>query len=191
MTLSGYHVRIGAIAVGVFALAFLSTASGRLRLPKSNSYQPSYTSKTGTQLVLIYVGSSHCAWANDPRLPQLIKQAEITLQSLARSRGWEFKAVGVAVDWKIDDGLSHLRKLGAFDEISAGDNWGNSLAAHYSGTEPGSTPEILLVARDVIAPNAASGELSHSIADERVLAREIGVGQLQRWSSNGYPVPGM
>jgi hypothetical protein len=143
-------------------------------------------------LVLVYLGASTCGWSNAAGMPELIDSVKIAMAQVARARGWSFEAVGIALDWDPEAGFAHLQKMGRFDEVATGYNWGNTLAMRYFGeysAEAPSTPELILVHRFLNAPNFESGPFMLEVTDEGVLYRAVGGIEIQRWARNHFPVP--
>jgi hypothetical protein len=184
----------------VFGVAFVTSYRlPWLHLPFGTSrshqgqYQPAYGTVDGPQLVMIYFGSAHCAWSNAKGFPATLEKVKLGLEQEARDHGWSFEAVGVALDWDAKEGLDHLRKFGEFDEVSAGLNWGNALAIKYFGDripEPASTPQVLVVLRNLLQPNFQKGLFTYRVNNERLVARKSGLYQIESWISNGLPLPG-
>lgn len=195
-------VLVGAVSALAFLAAFLGTRSGAVQAAllrrahrggtkEGGGYRPPNVRANGTQLVMIYFGSAHCAWANDPDGPALVQQVKSSLEAQARRRGWSFEAVGVALDWEPEEGLEHLRRFGRFDEVSAGYSWANMLALQYYGdlrTEPVSTPEILVVRRTLRRPDFVSGAANYSASGGQLLLRKAGLHELRSWARQGSPL---
>ncbi len=191
------------LGIGGFGLMFGLTASGRLparvshalapwRPSSTDGYQPSYARGGGDELVMIYLGAASCAWSNAEGMPGLVERVKVELHAKAAARGWAFEAVGIALDWDVEQGLKHLRKFGEFDEVSAGRNWDNSLALRYFGahvTEPPSTPQVIAIHRIVTPANFRDGPFVLETTGEEVLFRVAGGVELKRWVRNGIPVP--
>jgi hypothetical protein len=155
-------------------------------------YTPAYSDSGGEQIVMLYFGSAHCAWADSKELPSAVEAAKLSLRSQAQSKGWGFEAIGVALDWSWVEGASHLAKMGSFDEISSGLNWSNSMALKYLGGEdpgPESTPEIVVLRRTVVKPDFVH-TFAYRESSENLLVRKIGLYDIQRWVRIGAPIPG-
>ncbi len=158
-------------------------------LLRLGDYVPSATSGPSEQIVLVYVGSSTCAWSNLPELPSLVQAMKTEFQSRAHRHGKAFVALGVARDRVAADGLNHLAEFGVFDEIMAGNSWANTGIQHflYGDGElggPGATPQVVLLSRRLARP---SGHVS--VEDERVLLRMTGFQSIREWADNDFPVP--
>jgi hypothetical protein len=198
-------VLIGVTGAVVFLVMFFAALGGHVSLPRSfatahlrasrgNGYEPKYTHANGEQLVMVYVGSARCVWANDPQLPKLVEQAKLALETQAARRGWSFEAIGIAVDWIPEEGLDHLRRLGRFDEVSAGYGWANLAAAEFFNDrvpEPAATPEVLVLRRSLTMPNSLDGPSGYVLANQQVVARKSGLVELRRWVQDGALVPAL
>lgn len=146
------------------------------------SYTPSGTLSSGTEVVLVYVGSSTCAWSNVPRLPKLVEELKLTLQARAKSEGKTFFTVGVARDLESDRGLRHLEDFGTFDEVMSGGSWINTGILKYIFDDlpgPAATPQLVLLERLVEVR-----EGNYSIVDERILARAVGLEEIDEWGAS-------
>ncbi|MGH7483907.1 MAG: hypothetical protein ACRELV_17290 [Longimicrobiales bacterium] len=141
---------------------------------------------------MVYIGSSVCASSNQPHLPQSIETIKIRLARLARERGMSFKAVGIALDWAPAPGIEHLAKFGLFDEVSAGYNWGNTLALRYLWSEAparASTPQVVVYQRELIAPTDSGDVLHYAELERRRLVAKIGSGDIIEWAASGVQLP--
>ena len=120
----------------------------------------------------------------DPTI-EAVRTAKGALARVARSRKIAFSTIGIASDLVAADGLSHLRQIGMWDEISAGRRGRNSGMERYVyGDMPGAsgTPQVLVVLRSV-------GESIWAIPTERVLLRQVGLFAIEEWVAAGLPVP--
>ena len=61
-------------------------------------YVPAARDDTGEEIVLVYIGSSTCAFSNAETLPETIERLKTAVQEQAVSSGLSFAAVGVAKD---------------------------------------------------------------------------------------------
>ena len=156
---------------------------------RASEYVPAASLNAGEETVLIYVGSSTCAWSNVQELPLQIRRLKILMQQRARTEGRRFATIGIARDRFAADGLSHLKKFGPFDEVMAGRSGANLGIQEYiygvgSMAGPGATPQIILVSRRLAFP------ANHvSIVDERVILRKRGFAAISEWIAEGAPVP--
>lgn len=191
------------ILVGMvtFAGAFAASAAGivpiprielRLRARIHGTYQPSYQRVAGPQLIMVYMGKANCAWSNQPWLSDSVDRVKLELAHRARSAGSSFKAVGVALDWSVQEGLGHLDKFGQFDEVAAGYNWGGDAALRYIWEDiagPPATPQLLIFERVYQVPDTAIKFSGYQERDVRVLQRLVGTDEITRWMTNGMPLP--
>ena len=136
------------------------------------------------ELLLVYIGSSVCPPSNSRRTIEAVRTAKGALARVARSRKIAFSTIGIASDLVAADGLSHLRQIGMWDEISAGRRGRNSGMERYVyGDMPGAsgTPQVLVV--------CSVGESIWAIPTERVLLRQVGLFAIEEWVAAGLPVP--
>ena len=188
-------------AAFVLAVSFVSGIAGILPTPSiefrwpdrpitAKLYAPVHTPKQGHELMMVYIGSSTCSFANSPEMPALIEHVKLALQQKASKRGLLFSTMGVSIDWSTDHGLQHLSKFGAFDEIMTGRKW-QSLGAHEFvwGAVPGMavTPQVLVVARTIETPTLEYP--SYRVFGENVAIHKLGVTQLSTWLERGTPLP--
>ena len=150
-------------------------------------YVPSYSVVGGQEMVMVYLGSYSCAFANDEALPGIVEQIKLGLQDKAVNEGMSFSAIGVAVDWRVAEGVEHLEKFGQFDEIMAGRKWhGFGSLQFFKQRLAGvaATPQVLVFRRDVEVEEGA-----FRVSDERVLVRQMGVLGIGNWLERGLPLP--
>ena len=128
-------------------------------------YHPTPSQHQGRDIVAIVIGSSQCGFSTWPKYMAVIDPMLRTLQDEARSRGFGFTAVGVAVDEPADSGYAYLKRLAEFDEILTGRQWLNTGLVHFlwpDSTITPATPELLIIARrysnGVLGPRAVRTE---------------------------------
>lgn len=158
----------------------------------SLTYVPSYERQFGPQLLVVYVGSSTCPWSNEPQLPGAIQTVKTRLAGYASARGLSFKALGISLDWSAQRGTAYLAKFGLFDEISAGYNWGNSVAMRYSDASvPAATPMVLAYTQTLVrvAPRDSVGSTFYEERDRRLVLVKRGTGEITAWADSGAPLP--
>lgn len=186
---------VGALFIGAFSVGFTG-AWGVPRVDVSVSiegrggHEPATEEVGGEEVVVIYVGSSTCPYANSDWLVASVGNAMRTLSARANQEGVVFRAIGVALDRSPEEGLEHLRRIGRFDEVSAGMGWGNHLASEYIWEEvPGlpATPQILVLEREWDTPEESGRRSGYYVSHRRLLAREIGV-EIRRWVKQGAPM---
>jgi hypothetical protein len=159
-----------------------------------SAYRPAYAVEPGEQLVLVYVGSSTCYWSNQPELVGAVKEAKLLLAEHAEARGWSFQAQGVALEWSTESGIEHLSALGAFDEVQAGNNWGNAFALSYLWADPSeapSTPMVLVYRRTFVAPHSEATDLIYGERDRVLLSVKRGLLEITEWVDAGAPLSQM
>lgn len=147
-------------------------------------YTPDHTRRSGEQLVMVYFGSASCAWSNQPSLPDAVETIKRSLAVRAEEQGMTFKAVGVALDWSPEQGIAHLEKMGRFDEISAGYNWGNTLALQHIWSDAfaaPTTPQILVYTRVFVAPEGEGSPLQYEATLKEVVITKSGLDAIQEW----------
>lgn len=186
-------------AVAFFAVGL--AVSGRYNLhfavrpdPASagtDDYVPRYRTVGGEQLVMVYVGASSCGWSNAPGVSKAVKALKRALAAHAQAEGMSFKAVGVALDWNPEVGVKHLRKFGLFDEISAGYNWGNSLAINDAWSVNNGrprTPTVVAYRRRFTVPKPG-GAMVYREEGRQVLGVASGRREIVRWAESEEVLP--
>ena len=63
--------------------------------------------------------------SRDPESKEAIRQMKAMLAHQADSLKRPLSVNGIALDWFVDSGVAYLQSLGAWDEITVGNNWGN------------------------------------------------------------------
>ena len=164
---------------------------GPFPLLRAGDYAPDSTSEEGEEMLLVFVGSSTCAWSNVPKLPPLVRDVKTELQARTRAAGRRFVAVGIARDRHASVGLAYLEKFGEFDEVMSGHGWANLGIQEYvygagEMAGPGVTPQVILMTRRLDYPVGAV-----SIEDQRVILRKTGLGEISDWIAAGAPVPSL
>jgi hypothetical protein len=156
-------------------------------------YLPSGVAETGDELVLVFVGASHCAFSNLPDLSERIKTAKEILQRQAESVDQRFVAVGIAVDMDPGAGLEHLEGFGAFDEVNSGRGWYGMGATKYLWEDfPGEdgTPQLLIMNRRLeVFSGEGEDALKPRYALEEVVLRLVGAKDIIDWVDRGMPFP--
>lgn len=152
----------------------------------ADNYVPSARTDEGRELALVYIGSSSCVWSNVAGLPAAVRALKERVKHRAEESGRSFAAIGIAVDRSTEAGLTHLNKLGAFDEVITGRGWLNIGVIKYLHEDmPGqvATPQIVIVDRWV-GRGTRTG-----MFDETVVVRKIGASEIERWARAGAPLP--
>ncbi len=174
---------------------FLPVPSIEIRWPDNSNvatdrYIPSYTTRQGQEIVMVYLGSSTCSLASHPELPFLVERAKLMLQQQAEARGFLFSVIGVSADWVVKDGVQHLAKFGLFDEIMTGKNWQGTGVQQY-GWKVGAaaTPKVLVIARTIGDPSQEQPGYAYQVSEETVVIHKAGVTQIFAWVEEGAPLP--
>ena len=150
-------------------------------------YRPATVQNENGEIAFIYIGSSSCVWSNQPELIDIIGKLKLMLASRAEINGLGFAAVGIARDMVTSNGIAHLQKFGAFDEVMSGRGWSNIGVQKYifdAIPGPAATPQILVVVR---TPNDSDG--APGWASERLVMRKLGLREMTKWVSEGAPLP--
>jgi hypothetical protein len=122
-----------------------------------------------------------------------VNRIKLRLAEYAETHRIGFKATGVAVDWQPEKGVEHLKKFGAFDEISSGYDWGNTLALRdiWDPTEiHPQTPQLILYQRDFSIAKGRAGPPRYFETNRIRLITKIGSSAILEWAAVGVQVPG-
>ncbi|MFQ5889520.1 MAG: hypothetical protein ACE5JR_05655 [Gemmatimonadota bacterium] len=168
------------------ALALLWTACTLPDRSGDTEYEPAGEKPQGTELVAVYIGSSTCAPCQTPELKAAIRQMKDELSRRAEGEGRRFYAIGVALDWSIEDGMELLRSTATFDEILVGRNWLNTGAIEHIWSDPGTRqliPQVIVFEREV-----RWGSQEIELGPKRVLRRVGGGGEISEWVEAGAPL---
>jgi hypothetical protein len=150
------------------------------------TYVPSTAGPSGVELVAVFVTAEFCAGSGQPHMPGTIERMKLLLAEQAAQSGLGLSVVGVSLDWDTQEGVDHLAKFGAFDEISVGRNWFGSGAIRFIWRDlPGesATPQVLLLRRGI---TTAEGEVRVSAEEE--IRRLIGADDIEAWVEAGAPI---
>ena len=175
----------------VLAVAAIVGLTGLLPAPKiiwsaedtlaPNQYRSSFSAPQEHDILLVYIGSSTCGFANDSALPEVIEGAKLALHQHATDNGLSFSAIGVSIDWDPTRGYAHLAKMGRFDEIMTGRRlWGVGVSVWQEFIA--GTPQVLVVT------HATDTQLL-PIASDNVVVRKLGFGPIADWVDAGAPLP--
>lgn len=192
-------VWISVLFLAVFASGFYATSAGLVGAPDISikwenpnkfTYQPSYRTEGGAELILIYIGSSGCVYSNKPDLPDKIDQLKSLVQSKAIENGRGFAVIGISRDWDIERGLAHLAKFGEFDEVMTGRSWANEGIMKYiwegSYGMP-ATPQVIIIDR-FLSMDPSEGPRFKRLEEEFVV-RKVGPNAIQDWLELKAPLP--
>ncbi|MCY3595989.1 MAG: hypothetical protein OXG71_00930, partial [Rhodospirillales bacterium] len=91
---------VGGCIVGLLGLFPQPDVDVRWDIPalRSGTYTPQAGMEAGTELVLIFVGSSNCGWSNVAELPELFSKIRGHVLLAAKERSTGFATLGVARD---------------------------------------------------------------------------------------------
>lgn len=159
----------------------------------AQTYTPIYEQESGieagTELVMVYIGASHCGPCVQPEYKAALEQAKALLAEQAEAAGKGFAVIGVSLDYDPEVGIDFLRESGKFDELVIGRNWYNSAAlSHFGVTEDGAParqlalPSVILYERDM-----SMGEFIGA-SEPRYLTQIMGSGALPEWVAAGAPL---
>ena len=146
------------------------------------AYTPAYDARTGSEVVMVFIGASFCGAHLQPGFPEAMEQAKLGLRQQARGRGAGFRAVAVSLDWDPDSALVFLRRFGRWDEISVGGNWVSEAAVRYIWSDlpgPASVPQVLVIERQL------ENESAVAVRGERLVRRLVGTDQIAAWVKSG------
>jgi hypothetical protein len=145
-------------------------------------YRPAAALESGEEIVLVFIGASFCNAHNRAGFPAVVEDAKVRVQEYARARNLHFRAVGVALDWRVADGLAFLARFGEFDEVASGSNWISDGATKYVWREiPGDAdvPQVLVLRRSVDVSQAVR------LGEDRLVKRIHGAVNIEQWVSAG------
>jgi hypothetical protein len=150
------------------------------------TYTPTYTSRTGKEVMMVLVGASFCGAQRKPGFPQQVEDAKLSLQRQATASGRQFSALAVSLDWETDAALAFLEHFGKWDQMSVGRNWLNEGAIRYiwrdMPADP-AVPQILVIERDV-----EQGEQAITVRGERLVKRLQGTAEIEAWVKSGAAI---
>jgi hypothetical protein len=145
-------------------------------------YQPGASIQAGDEIALVFIGASFCNAHNTPGFPEVVEAAKLRLQRHARQGGMQFRAIGVALDWRAADGLAFLARFGEWDEVASGSNWISDAATKYIWRDiPGDAdvPQLLVLRRTVQTGQALR------LGEDRVVKRILGTADIEAWVAAG------
>lgn len=147
---------------------------------------------SGTELVVVYMGSANCAWSNRDSVSLAVREIKSVLADRAEERGHAFASLGVALDWSVEEGLDHLEEFGHFDEVAAGRNWLNHAAIDYLWKDvPGraATPQVLVLKRSIRGPDDRSPGRRYDVGDPELVVRKVGYDEITGWLAADVALP--
>jgi hypothetical protein len=149
-------------------------------------YIPSTSNPSGEEVVAVFVTQATCIGSKQPHMPNTIERMKVGLARQAAQRHEGLSVVGVSLDWAAQEGVDHLAKFGAFDEIIVGRNWYGTGATRFIWRDlPGqpSTPQILLLRHSITTTPRGI-----VISKESEIRRIIGADEIKKWVDSGAPV---
>lgn len=149
-------------------------------------YNPDHETKSGTELVAVYVGSPTCGPCKTDEYKALLRRMKVELSEKADTTGREFVAVGVSKSYGVKRGIEFLFNAGKWDEIVVGQNWHNSAVSEHIWTEPEakpSMPQVIIYEREV-----KQGQSRIDFGPKEYQRRITGGGSLKEWLEAGAPL---
>jgi hypothetical protein len=156
------------------------------------SYTPEYSSRSGSQLVMVYLGSSTCAASNDSQLPEAIETLKLRLASYAEREEMSFVSIGVGLDWIPERGIEHLFRFGRFDEVSSGYSWGNSAGLQYMWSDRSImpvTPQVVVYQRLFSPSIDSTNQPRYEQSGLELLGAAAGVDEILQWVTQDSALP--
>ena len=173
----------------------LLAASVLLAVPgavSAQAYVPVYERDagiaSGTELVMVYIGASHCFPCVQPEYKAALEQAKVRLAEQAEADGKAFVAIGVSIDYDPEVGYDFLADSGKFDELAIGRNWFNaSVLEHLVRAEGAEDRTLALPTVVVYEREARMGDTLEATAP-RYLKYIVGSRELPTWAEAGAPL---
>lgn len=167
-------------------------------------YTPSYHPPVGDEIILVLISSSTCIANHSDEFDSNVRSAKALVSRHAQELDRDFSTVGVSTDWEADQGVGYLLRgewegtsldFGAWDEISVGRNWGNTLAVRYMQKLSDGCPEKpieLGIPQMFLLERTArdwreDGRFRHG--DEKLLLQLCGADEIAAWVEEGAPIP--
>jgi hypothetical protein len=137
---------------------------------------------SGDEVVAIFIGASTCPASMRPEMRNAIAHLRSELAVEANQAGVNFYITGAALDWNVDTGIAFLKRLGPFDEVTAGRNWLNMASVRYIIRDmqgAATTPQLLVVRRTTVAQSTLR------VSSEQLIARKVGAEAIESWAREG------
>jgi hypothetical protein len=185
------------IAAAVFAMTVGLLLSGAVdpgvlrwkwRPLSPEGYLAQSARRSGSGVVLVFIGSPECPWSTLPSLPGMIRDLKLGIRERAAASDRWFATIGIAQSSDARSGMAFLESFGEFDEVVAGGGWTNvGLLRYVYGNVSGlaATPQVVVVER-VARPGDPLEFL-----EERLLARYVGIEHIERWLATGAALPAL
>lgn len=174
------------VGVATVVVTVAAAVAASLFSTPQAEYMPQGGLQSGEELLLVFVGASSCGAHRRQGFAEVVEAAKKALADRAQREGHSFAAVGVALDWAAEDGLTFLRAFGQFDELLVGRNWLNTGAIKYIWKElPGraAIPQVLVVRRRIQV-----GRTGITVSHEELLLRRVGVHAILAWADVGFAI---
>ena len=149
---------------------------------------PNFNIGNGPELVLVYFGGSTCGPCQSGDFKAALERAKVLLSERAAAEGKAFAAVGVAVDFSVEDGLAFLAESGRFDELAVGRNWFNSASLSHLWRPEGlegrtvGLPSVVVFERDMTMGEAVTA------SEPLYLVELLGAAAIPEWVDSGAPL---
>ncbi len=173
------------LVLGLFLASFLLAQAGRSA--RHEVLPTDVRVEAEQQLVLVYIGKSTCSWCIRPSVLEAVVSLKDSLARTARARGFEFVAIGVALDRNFSEGSAFLDRMGPWNEISVGYGAANSTALRMLPTS--GTPRLALFRRDLEQAGTADGGMVTSVTSEEMVAYKQGYYEILGWQQADGAVP--
>ena len=174
------------VVMGTLGLLPRPIVRWSIPLAEANAFISDARLDAGEELMLVVVGSSTCRWSSTDDFVELVAEVRTAIRQVADQNGTALAIMGVSLDERPDDGVKYLGRFGGMDEMSVGRGWRNTAIGKYIfGSFPGraATPQLLVIARTLTQHGGQWG-----FANERVLARKIGLLETRNWLAGGAPL---
>ncbi len=168
------------IAKNGFSLDFFEKENTYPEISNEDIYRPQKE-----EIVLVYIGSSVCAISNNEQLPGYFHTIKDYYKNKAKEDSLGFLTVGISKDYNVSNGIEHLAKYGAFNEIMTGNSWHNlGLSRYLYDDYPGdpSTPQIVIMKRIRGEYNGTNGKKFYrGIDSEEEVKRIMGLREIEKF----------
>lgn len=172
--------RLLGVLVGVAAIGFLLSL-----VRPGSTLEVTHILEYQDQLELVFLVSATCAGSRN--IPDgYVHDLQSAIQGVTAD-SVTVRVVGVAVDDSWEEGVEFLRGLGEFDEVLAGRSWLGTGAKHFIHRDlpgPAVIPQVVVIRRAVRRPVEVT-----EVGADRVLIRKVGLDEMLRWQSRGFPLP--
>lgn len=170
-------ITMACLLVGAFGLSY------SLSNPASDRNERRSTPvNAGRELVMVYVGSSRCAYSNDPSVPGVLQVIAESLETFAHSHKGSVVRLGIGVSPSVSQGAAYFRRFdGMFDELILGRSWVNTGMMRYVLRDFQSvpvTPQLIVTTRR-LHDSVLDGLKTWTVSDESLVLRRVGLAAIQ------------